>query len=329
MDLVEAARAKLSSSPSSVTNLHDSLTNNTKKFSPGCTSRQSCSFETKTSGHDLANGWSEKSLQGSPIGQVAPFRYRPLLATVASKEQQVEASTSNNIDRRQLISDWTERCNVSQGDNELCVYPPYYNDRLNIPYVPNFNGSCSSLDFTLDGDQWIDKRKIPASTAKRSGRRPLPVHFVSGKTQKSGRNFTDDIHRAKDQSRNSQIRDFQSIPNAIEPTRKNMVKIEVYPGEFLRLRGADETWHAIKYDFYMPCICICCNLTLFCIQDAIFVLCPTCRIVSPLEGVVLDGYDGGVGLGFTIEELSKWQKEIAFGRETDVSVKSISKHVRG
>jgi hypothetical protein len=103
----------------------------------------------------------------------------------------------------------------------------------------------------------------------------------------------------------------------------------VSPGEFVRLRGANETWQAIKNDFYMPCMCICCNLTLFCIQDAICVICPACRIVSPLEGVVYDGYDGGVGLGFTIEELSKWQQEITMERETDTSVKFVSKYARG
>lgn len=86
--------------------------------------------------------------------------------------------------------------------------------------------------------------------------------------------------------------------------------IEVSPGEFLRLRGADETWKAIHNDFYVPGVCVMCDMTLFCIQDAIFILCPECLIVSPLEGVVYDGYDGGVGMGFTMENLAIWQEEI-------------------
>lgn len=88
--------------------------------------------------------------------------------------------------------------------------------------------------------------------------------------------------------------------------------IEVAPGEFMRLRGAHETWKAIQNDFYLPCACICCELTLFCIQDATYVLCPECQVVNPLEKI--DGYDGGVGLGFTMEELAEWQNDIVTNR---------------
>lgn len=87
--------------------------------------------------------------------------------------------------------------------------------------------------------------------------------------------------------------------------------VEVSPGVHLRLRGADETWRAIQVDFYMPCECVCCTSTIFAIQDADFVLCPVCRVVSPMDGKVFDGAsDGGVGLGFQMEELAKWQEEI-------------------
>ena len=91
--------------------------------------------------------------------------------------------------------------------------------------------------------------------------------------------------------------------------------IEISPGTYLRLRGAEETWKAIELDFYMPCSCCCCDLTLFCIQDADFVLCPGCRVVSPMVGNCFGGGDeGGVGLGFTMESLAKWQEEIGRNR---------------
>ena len=89
-----------------------------------------------------------------------------------------------------------------------------------------------------------------------------------------------------------------------------MNKIEVSPGVFLRLRGAAETWRAIKRDFYMPCECSCCSLTIFCFQDANFVLCPDCLVVSPMGDAAIDGTDGGVGLGFKMESLAKWQADI-------------------
>ena len=98
---------------------------------------------------------------------------------------------------------------------------------------------------------------------------------------------------------------------AFRETKDSIMKsIEVLPGQFLRLRGADETWRAITCDFYMPCACVCCSLTLFCIQDACFVLCPECRVISPMEGSAVEGHEGGVGLGFTMEELAKWQEDL-------------------
>lgn len=84
--------------------------------------------------------------------------------------------------------------------------------------------------------------------------------------------------------------------------------IQVAPGEWLPLRGAAETWAAVQSDFYMPTGCVCCEQTIFCIQDAAFVLCPTCKVVSP--GFGEEPMEGGVGLGFTMEELAKWQKDI-------------------
>ena len=58
----------------------------------------------------------------------------------------------------------------------------------------------------------------------------------------------------------------------------NVKMIEVCPGVRLRLRGASETWKAIESDFYIPATCIGCDTVIFCIQDAMYVLCPICRV---------------------------------------------------
>jgi hypothetical protein len=84
----------------------------------------------------------------------------------------------------------------------------------------------------------------------------------------------------------------------------------VTPGQWMRLRGADETWHAIQRDYYEPCICIDCSTEMFCISDAWLVLCPRCQSISPLEdNVVTARREGGVGLGFTIDSLVEVQAE--------------------
>jgi hypothetical protein len=84
----------------------------------------------------------------------------------------------------------------------------------------------------------------------------------------------------------------------------------VTPGQWMRLRGADETWNAIQRDYYEPCICVdCCN-EMFCISDAWLVLCPHCQSISPLAGNVETlRREGGIGLGFTVDTLSEVQAD--------------------
>lgn len=102
--------------------------------------------------------------------------------------------------------------------------------------------------------------------------------------------------------------------------------IEVAPGEYMRLRGAQETWEAVQNDFYIPGTCICCHRTIFCIQDAMFVLCPICNVISPSHQppdnnsgtkiLISNEYNGGVGLGFLIDELIQWQNDILASRKS-------------
>lgn len=108
--------------------------------------------------------------------------------------------------------------------------------------------------------------------------------------------------------------------------------IEISPGVYVRLRGAKETWDCIGRDFYIPCTCFACSQELCCIQDADYVLCPTCRVMSPMDTTTYSSesnnataasstytaagfeLEGGVGLGFTFDDLLKWQAEIIQGR---------------
>jgi hypothetical protein len=92
--------------------------------------------------------------------------------------------------------------------------------------------------------------------------------------------------------------------------------IEISPGVHVRLRGANETWKAIEQDYYMPAECLCCQTTIFCIQNADYVLCPDCRVVSRMEGSSCQGI-GGVGLGFKYEDLANWQADILRNRQDE------------
>jgi hypothetical protein len=90
----------------------------------------------------------------------------------------------------------------------------------------------------------------------------------------------------------SSDRERSSTPELSQvPPPSSHPPIEISPGVHVRLRGAAETWKAIENDYYMPTECICCESTIFCIQNADFVLCPDCRVVSRMEGVSSRGME--------------------------------------
>jgi hypothetical protein len=104
--------------------------------------------------------------------------------------------------------------------------------------------------------------------------------------------------------------EIPSMPELLQVSPpSSQLTIEISPGVHVRLRGASETWKAIENDYYMPAECICCESTIFCIQNADFVLCPDCRVVSRMDGVSSRRM-GGVGLGFKYEDLARWQDAI-------------------
>lgn len=84
--------------------------------------------------------------------------------------------------------------------------------------------------------------------------------------------------------------------------------IEIAPGVQARLRGAKETLDCIERDFYAACPCFGCDAQMFGIADAEYIICPMCRVVSPLGVNANKG--GGVALGVAVEELFKIQSEI-------------------
>jgi hypothetical protein len=73
-------------------------------------------------------------------------------------------------------------------------------------------------------------------------------------------------------------------------------EMEISPGVFVPLRGSQETLDAMREGDCVNVHCFCCAAKLLCISDAEYVVCPDCRVVSPVD---LPGKRdvGGVGLG--------------------------------
>lgn len=75
------------------------------------------------------------------------------------------------------------------------------------------------------------------------------------------------------------------------------MQIEISPNLWMRFRGAEETLACIRHNFVLPASCYGCEADMYCIEDAHYVICPTCRVVSPTSNED-PGDSGGVALGF-------------------------------
>jgi hypothetical protein len=92
------------------------------------------------------------------------------------------------------------------------------------------------------------------------------------------------------------------------------MELEVSPGIFLPLHGSEETYAALRTDRLCATYCLACETPLFCVEYAAQVLCPACRVVSPVfthEAPRRNSdYDShtppsGVGLGMTVDEYDR------------------------
>ena len=69
--------------------------------------------------------------------------------------------------------------------------------------------------------------------------------------------------------------------SCVERERTPM-QVEVYPGKLMKLRGAKETIEAIARGHSKSVSCYACGLGLRCVADCELVICPECRIMSPV-----------------------------------------------
>ena len=89
-------------------------------------------------------------------------------------------------------------------------------------------------------------------------------------------------------------------------------EIEVSPGYFLPLHGTSETMRAMEEGCMVAVTCMVCEDELYCTHDASFLLCPTCRVVSPFSMEDASNFaqtGGGVGLGLTRYNYENWKRE--------------------
>jgi hypothetical protein len=76
------------------------------------------------------------------------------------------------------------------------------------------------------------------------------------------------------------------------------LQVELLPGHFVPLIGSDETYQAFCADNVIDIECSSCQMFLYCKNTAEMVLCPECRMISPIDDVGLGAE--GLGLGLSV-----------------------------
>ena len=117
--------------------------------------------------------------------------------------------------------------------------------------------------------------------------------------------FVDDYEQERHVQHVSRLRRRDNRPRSLSETR---TMVEIVPGEFVPLRGSGETWQAIQTGNVTRTTCSCCSLDLMCISDADLVMCPGCRVISPVERGT---GGGGLGLGMSVRDA---QRELSLRR---------------
>ena len=102
-------------------------------------------------------------------------------------------------------------------------------------------------------------------------------------SQRKLRSVRDPRNGGSGQSNQQDIFPQKQLRNQPQQQQKrSQTMIEIAPGLRLCLRGAEETMDAIASDRLASEFCTCCQELLHCVRDADYVLCPSCKVVSPL-----------------------------------------------
>jgi hypothetical protein len=195
-------------------------------------------------------------------------------------------------------------------------YTALYPSRYLVKDIPDVH-----VNSIFDGRGCQEQQAGPASSCEQQSstyHEGLLIRFSEHKKSNRKLNFRDDFTRISQKPSTRTINEEASRcctdENSVATYGEQQVapaaqmEIEVYPGYYLPIRGAAETDRAIQQGRVRPTVCSCCTSQLYCITVAEYVLCPTCREISPVDfnhNTSLGQQVGGVGLGLTPENLQQ------------------------
>ena len=216
---------------------------------------------------------------------------------------------------------------------------PRMHSRRSGPPTPSFRGCSSHQQYrpiprptpplrlasgcSLDGNSTHSGGSSVQSSMSRSApvrRTPIPREpsLYRPGDSRSQRDFSYTRDALNRKNIRSHSRSISTVDNSVftETVRRTGAGgqlVSIAPGVEARLRGTKETYDAVGKDFYANVSCFGCCKELCCIADVSCVICPDCRVISPLEGCLFEGRElrrEGLGLGFTYDCLFKMQTEI-------------------
>ena len=180
-----------------------------------------------------------------------------------SEAQANESIVGVNVDdgkRRISLSNLSRLSSSRRLKPEPSLYPAV----SDLPRIENADEVWASSSRQLDTDG-----KMEARTDKRS----VATSSASDKGAINQDYFVNDNHDSDDIS-------HASIESGQYKDRKI---VEVTPGKFYPLRGAEETMRALDYGQVVNVVCVFCGVDLVVHAAATMIICPECEMIAPLE----------------------------------------------
>jgi hypothetical protein len=175
------------------------------------------------------------------------------------------------------------------------------------PFCPIQNSAESATTTRSPSIRWdisVSQRKEMASSLQ-----PTQIHSKKGSPRQEPENESPTVAGPSSITASRPADSRHKAPVASDEP----LQVEVSPGVITVLRGVEETVVAIRNDFIVPVTCMGCFLDMFCIANVEYVLCPTCRVVSPVEVLSILGTKEapkGLGLGVRYEALGVIQSDL-------------------
>jgi hypothetical protein len=165
----------------------------------------------------------------------------------------------------------------SQSSSRPGAYPS--TSQIEKPGLPAWVENAQQVREKVERHGFLSE--VHSEATRREHPMPLPLSPALGQcndTSYRGEESSAGSRSTKPSSRNSKTNNtYRGARPAPQP-----IEVEVAPGEFMPLRGSDETLEAIEMGYARIVTCFACSASLACVPDCELVICPDCRVISPI-----------------------------------------------